>query len=85
MDRGSGERRTECTERFGAERGGVIFGWVFAAHMIGASAAAAVSGAIRAASGDYTSAWVLAGVLAVVAAAASLTLPRAAAVEGRAT
>jgi predicted MFS family arabinose efflux permease len=73
-----------CREAFGAERGGIIFGWVFAAHMIGASAAAAVSGAIRAASGDYTSAWVLAGVLAVVAAAASLTLPRATSVEGRA-
>jgi hypothetical protein len=65
-----------CREAFGAERGGIIFGWVFAAHMIGASAAAAVSGAMRAASGDYTSAWLLAGALAVVAAAASLTLPR---------
>jgi predicted MFS family arabinose efflux permease len=49
---------------------------VFAAHMIGASAAAAVSGALRTASGDYTSAWLLAGALAVAAAAASLTLLR---------
>ena len=66
-----------CRAAFGPERGGIVFGWVFAAHMIGASAAAAVSGAIRAASGDYTAAWMLAGVLAVVAAVASLTLPRA--------
>lgn len=65
-----------CREAFGPGRGGIIFGWVFAAHMIGASVAAAVSGAMRAASGDYTSAWILAGVLAVAAAVASLTLPR---------
>lgn len=65
-----------CREAFGADRGSIIFGWVFAAHMIGASAAAAVSGALRSASGDYTSAWLLAGALAVAAAVASLTLPR---------
>ena len=38
--------------------------------------AAAASGALRAASGDYTSAWLLAGVLAVAAAVGSLMLPR---------
>ena len=65
-----------CRAAFGPERGGIVFGWVFAAHMIGASAAAAVSGALRSVSGTYTSAWLLAGALAVVAAAASLTLPR---------
>jgi predicted MFS family arabinose efflux permease len=65
-----------CRAAFGPERGGIIFGWVFAAHMIGASAAAAVSGALRSASGDYTSAWLLAGVLALAAAGASLTLQR---------
>lgn len=65
-----------CRTAFGPERGGIVFGWVFAAHMIGASAAAAVSGALRSVSGDYTSAWLLAGALAVAAAAASLTLPR---------
>jgi hypothetical protein len=72
-----------CREAFGAERGGIIFGWVFAAHMIGASAAAAVSGAMRAASGDYTSAWLLRGALALAAAAASLTLPAAPRAPGR--
>lgn len=68
-----------CRAAFGPERGGIVFGWVFAAHMIGASAAAAVSGALRSSSGNYTSAWLLAGALAVAAAGASLTLPRAAA------
>jgi predicted MFS family arabinose efflux permease len=65
-----------CRAAFGAERGGIVFGWVFAAHMIGAGVAAAASGAMRASSGDYTSAWLLAGALAVLAAAASLLLPR---------
>jgi predicted MFS family arabinose efflux permease len=65
-----------CRSAFGAERGGIIFGWVFAAHMVGAGAAAATSGAMRSASGDYTSAWLLAGALAVTAAAASLVLPK---------
>jgi predicted MFS family arabinose efflux permease len=65
-----------CRTAFGPERGGIVFGWVFAAHMIGAGVAAAASGALRTASGDYTSAWLLAGALAVTAAAASLVLPR---------
>jgi predicted MFS family arabinose efflux permease len=65
-----------CRTAFGPERGGIVFGWVFAAHMIGAGVAAAASGALRTASGDYTSAWLLAGALAVTAAAASLALPR---------
>jgi MFS family permease len=65
-----------CRAAFGPERGGIVFGWVFAAHMVGAGAAAAASGALRAVSGDYTSAWLLAGTLAVTAATASLALPR---------
>lgn len=68
-----------CRAAFGPERGGIVFGWVFAVHMVGAGVAAAASGAMRAASGDYTSAWLLAGALAVSAAAASLLLPRFAA------
>jgi predicted MFS family arabinose efflux permease len=65
-----------CRTAFGPERGGIVFGWVFAAHMVGAGVAAAASGALRAASGTYTSAWLLAGALAVTAAVASLALPR---------
>jgi len=67
-----------CRTAFGPERAGIIFGWVFAAHMVGAGIAAAVSGAMRATTGGYTSAWLLAGALAVAAAGASLLLPRAA-------
>lgn len=65
-----------CRAAFGPERGGIVFGWVFAAHMVGAGVAAAASGALRSASGDYTSAWLLAGALAMAAAVASTALPR---------
>ncbi|HYO39262.1 MAG TPA: MFS transporter [Nocardioidaceae bacterium] len=65
-----------CRTAFGPDRGGIVFGWVFAAHMLGAGVAAAASGVLRSASGDYTTAWLLAGALAVTAAGASLGLPR---------
>ena len=66
-----------CTRAFGPEKGAVVFGWVFAAHMIGAAAAALLSGAIRDITGDYLIAWLLAGVLAIAASVAALALPRA--------
>lgn len=65
-----------CTRAFGRERGTIVFGWVFAAHMIGAAAAATTSGVLRDVTGDYLLAWLLAGLLALGACAASLTLPR---------
>ena len=65
-----------CTRIFGPERGPIVFGWVFASHMIGAAVAAAVTGAIREAAGDYATAWFLAGVLALAAGAACLAIPR---------
>lgn len=65
-----------CTRAFGPEKGAVVFGWVFAAHMIGAAAAALLSGAIRDITGDYLIAWLLAGVLALGASVAALALPR---------
>jgi predicted MFS family arabinose efflux permease len=64
-----------CARIFGPERGPVVFGWVFASHMIGAAFAASVSGWMRDAMGDYASAWFLAGGLAVLAAIASLLIP----------
>lgn len=69
-----------CSRIYGREKGPIIFGWVFAAHMIGAAVAATVSGAIRDSAGDYATAWYLAGALAVLAALAALYLPRTAAV-----
>ena len=61
---------------FGAERAGVVFGWVFAAHMIGGGIAAAFAGFMRETSGAYTSSFVTAGGLCLLAAAAIVMLPR---------
>ena len=58
------------------ERGAIVFGWVYAAHMIGGAAAATASGVMRATTGDYLSAWITAGVLALAAAVACLAIPR---------
>jgi MFS family permease len=65
-----------CREHFGSVRSGVVFGWVFASHMVGAGIAAAYAGWIRQAQGDYLTAWLTAGALCVGAAAAILLLPR---------
>ena len=67
---------TLCREIYGVERGAIVFGWVFASHMVGAAIAAAVSGWIRVSAGDYATAWWLAGILAFVAAALSLAIAR---------
>lgn len=67
---------TLCREIYGVDRGAIVFGWVFASHMVGAAVAAAVSGWIRVSAGDYATAWWLAGILAFVAAALSLAIAR---------
>ncbi len=65
-----------CRQHFGLERSGVVFGWVFASHMVGAGVAASFAGWIRTTQGDYFSAWLTAGGLCVAAAAACLMIPR---------
>ncbi|MFM7145441.1 MAG: MFS transporter [Actinomycetales bacterium] len=67
---------TLCRQTYGVDKGAIVFGWVFAAHMVGAAAAAVVAGLMRAGSGDYLGAWLLAGALAMVAAIAVLVIPR---------
>jgi predicted MFS family arabinose efflux permease len=64
-----------CRQAFGLERAGVVFGWVFASHMIGAGLAAAFAGLVRESTGSYTPAWFTAGALCLVAAVAVLTIP----------
>ena len=61
-----------CRQHFGIERSGVVFGWVFASHMVGAGVAASYAGWIRTGLGDYFVAWMTAGALCLGAAA---TLP----------
>jgi predicted MFS family arabinose efflux permease len=55
-----------CRSAFGAD-GPLVFGWVFAAHQLGAAAAAVGAGLIRDTTGEYTIAWFGAAVLCVVA------------------
>jgi MFS family permease len=65
-----------CRECFGAQRAGVVFGWVFASHMVGAGISAWTSGFIRESTGSYDIAWWLSGVLCLGAAVASWMIPR---------
>ncbi|XAS66520.1 MFS transporter [Micrococcaceae bacterium Sec5.7] len=62
-----------CRKTFGAD-GSVVFGWVFAAHQLGAAAAALGAGAIRDATGQYTYAWFAAAAMCTVAAVISATI-----------
>jgi predicted MFS family arabinose efflux permease len=64
-----------CREHFGA-RAPVVFGWVFAAHQVGAAVAAFGGGVIRDVTGSYDLAWFLAGGLCMIAAVASISIRR---------
>ncbi len=55
---------------FGLERTGIIWGWVFATHMVGAAVAALFAGVIREVQGSYFIAWITAAVLCIVATVA---------------
>ena len=59
-----------CRQQFGTARSSVVFGWVYAGHMIGAGIAAEVAGAIRESTGSYSDAWWIAGGLCLLAALA---------------
>ena len=62
-----------CRQVFGAD-GSVVFGWVFAAHQLGAAAAALGAGVIRDATGQYTYAWFGAAAMCTIAAVISATI-----------
>lgn len=65
-----------AAEHFGPQRAGVVFGWVFAGHQLGAATAAYGAGALRLLTGSYLSAFVAAGAFCVVAAVLGLGLRR---------
>ncbi|GAA2815846.1 MFS transporter [Saccharopolyspora taberi] len=54
--------------RFYGEDAAIVFGWVGAAHQLGAGAMALLGGVIRDVSGEYDLVWIGAGALCVVAA-----------------
>jgi MFS family permease len=64
-----------CRDVFGSN-GAMVFGWVFAAHQIGAALAAFGAGYVRAQTGTYTAAWIAAAALCAVAAVVSLGIGR---------
>ncbi|MAO81201.1 MFS transporter [Microbacterium schleiferi] len=64
-----------CREIFG-DRGTIVFGWVFAAHQIGAAIAALVAGVIRDSFGEYTYAWWGGAALCAIAAVLSIAIKR---------
>jgi MFS family permease len=61
---------------FGRERVGIVFGWIFASHQIGAAAAALGAGLIRDDTGSYHWAFLLAGGLCMGASLAVARIRR---------
>ncbi|WP_218184558.1 MFS transporter [Nigerium massiliense] len=57
-------------------RFGVAFGWIYAAHMVGAGVGANVSGLLRDHQGTYDAAWLLGAALCLVAGGVALTIRR---------
>ena len=68
-------------QTFGRERVGVTFGWIFGAHQLGAACAAWGAGAARTWLGDYQSAFIIGGLLSLVASGMVIRIVRA--VPGR--
>jgi MFS family permease len=69
-------------DRFGRQNVGVVYGWVFAAHMFGAAVAAWVAAIVREHVGDYAAAFVAAGWIAIIAGFAALAIRRGTPGEG---
>jgi sugar phosphate permease len=63
-------------DRFGRMNVGTVFGWVFLSHQIGAALASYLGGVARDSFGDYTAAFLGAGILAVMAAMMALLVRR---------
>ena len=63
-------------EVFGREKASIVFGWIAAAHQVGAACAAYAAGALRTVTGTYTLAFFSAGALCVVAALIVLPIGR---------
>ncbi len=63
-------------EVFGRERASIVFGWVVAAHQVGAAFAAFMAGWLRTTTGAYTLAFTSAGALCLVAAVGVLPIGR---------
>ena len=65
-----------AAERFGAEKAGLVFGWIFTAHQLGAATAAYGAGWSRTDLESYVPALLVAGAFCLAAAALCLTIER---------
>ncbi len=63
-------------DRFGRERAGMIFGWIFAGHQIGAATAAFGAGFSRTEFASYLPAFFVAGAMCLIAAGLVLTIAK---------
>ncbi len=64
------------TERFGIERGPLVYGWIGAGHQLGAATAAFGAGVLRVQTNRYVEAFLLAGAACVIAAMMVLLIKR---------
>lgn len=65
-----------AAQEFGKEKAGMVFGWVVVAHQVGASAAAYLAGLLRETTGSYTSAFFIAGLICIFAAAMAIRIAK---------
>lgn len=65
-----------ATDLFGKQRGPLVFGWVFAAHQLGAAVAAYGAGAVRTWFGNYQPAFMIAGLLCLIASGLVIRIGR---------
>jgi predicted MFS family arabinose efflux permease len=64
------------TDAVGPDDGPIVFGWIVAAHQIGAGLGALGAGVVRTELSTYTPAWVTAGLICMVAAVMVLGIGR---------
>lgn len=65
-----------AADNFGREKAGLVFGWVFTGHQLGAATAAYGAGALRSDFSTYLPALQLAGAMCIIAALAVLLLQK---------
>ncbi|MEZ4605670.1 MAG: MFS transporter [Deinococcales bacterium] len=63
-----------AADRFGRANVGVVYGWIFAAHQVGAAVSAWLAGLARDNFGDYVAAFYVAGVMAVLGGVMALII-----------
>jgi predicted MFS family arabinose efflux permease len=61
---------------FGKQQVGIMFGWIFAAHQLGAATATYAAGALRTAVGNYQLSFISAGILCLLAAGMVIRIGR---------